>query len=470
MYKEDSLIFENENKDILIGTVNNYSFNNTLILPSSVKTIKNFADFSGKGITLIIPSSVEKITKEAFYNSSFDKVIFEEGFKKIDEFAFSYTFIEEFVLPESLKTIASNAFYLSDVTKINLENVEYIGKNAFNESDIEHVVLSEKLNILRDGAFEDCPNLKSVEYNSPVNIPNSAFARCKNLKNFKINSNITAILSNAFRNCFLLEKIDFPHSLRSIDEFAFSGCTSLKEIFIPNSVRSIGDAAFAYCGNLKNIILEDRNIKGIEVKTAAFKSTGVHSFTFPAFPLEIQEGIFEECENLEEIIIKAPISVIPYDFAKNCKNLTKVTFPNTVHIVGAFAFAGTNIEEINKQFKNVTTFCNHAFENCQNLKFAFFEQEVTLHNSIFKDCNKLSHVIFTNKLHVLNQAMPFEGINKTVTIYAPLLENRNAITPEIKHCYCEDKTIFQDEILSSLPFRKASQIIPKLEEVPEYVP
>ena len=44
------------------------------------------------------------------------------------------------------------------------EKLEYIGKQCFQESAVESVILPDPLQIIEDSTFRDCENLKHVEF------------------------------------------------------------------------------------------------------------------------------------------------------------------------------------------------------------------------------------------------------------------------------------------------------------------
>jgi len=104
----------------------------------------------------------------------------------------------------------------------------------FEQTEIEHVVISDAVTSIGDYAFAYCSSLSSVT------IPNS----------------VTSIGTSAFYQCSSLSSVTIPNSVTSIGGSAFSGCTGLTSVTIGNSVTSIGSAAFYNCTGLTSMTID----------------------------------------------------------------------------------------------------------------------------------------------------------------------------------------------------------------------
>lgn len=71
-----------------------------------------------------------------------------------------------------------------------------------------------------------------------------------------LGNNITWIDLYAFKDCKYLKEINLSNKLDTIRGWAFSGCTSIKEIVIPESCWFIGYQAFAGWDSSQKIIIE----------------------------------------------------------------------------------------------------------------------------------------------------------------------------------------------------------------------
>ena len=198
---------------------------------------------------------------------------------------------------------------------------------------------------------------------SVVGICQKAFQNCSNLYSITLPNTITAIGENAFSGCNKLEKvnisdlsawcgIDFdgiysnplyqynvylvldgniisdlviPDDVEEIKRLAFHGYTHLKSVKFSTSVKTIGKEAFQGCNYLASI-------------------------TIPKTVTKIEWAAFALCENLRSIAVD-PENVI-YDSRDNCNAIVetatntlivgcgKTKIPNTITVIGPYAFAG----------------------------------------------------------------------------------------------------------------------------------
>ena len=179
-----------ENITSLVGTFYGCENLMTVTLPSNLITIGDSAfRFCRKLENIIIPDSVKIIEALAFNEcTNLNNVTFPEGLETIGEFSFQFcedftsivipnkitiienstfsgcTKLSEVVLPDSITSIGSEAFTNTQIKEINLTNVETIGRAAFRFSNLEYVILGEKLQLIGEDAFNYCSNL-SIVYN-----------------------------------------------------------------------------------------------------------------------------------------------------------------------------------------------------------------------------------------------------------------------------------------------------------------
>ena len=154
---------------------------------------------------------------------------------------------------------------------------ENIGAKAFkNDSTIECVLLSSKVEIVADSAFENCKNLKVAEYEevdelkegeSAVDLPVLG-----NEISGKINltSPITHITvrHNSFKDCDALHTVVFPKVCKVvIEKEAFLGCTELRTVVLWDGDADIDAEAFIGCDSNKLVFVtncEDLNCNVIK--------------------------------------------------------------------------------------------------------------------------------------------------------------------------------------------------------------
>ena len=157
--------------------------------------------------------------------------------KTVGNFAFQSTYLDEMSFPDGLETIGYNAFYNTRIKEAILPasliklNDDNGGSYAFaNNQSLEIVSLPA----------------------SVVTIPGGTFYACNNLQSFQIPEGITTIGESAFLGCWYFNS-DIPTTVTSIGRRAFDN-TGMTNVVIQENV-SIGDEAFQNCGSLTSIVL-----------------------------------------------------------------------------------------------------------------------------------------------------------------------------------------------------------------------
>ncbi|MDE7158706.1 MAG: leucine-rich repeat domain-containing protein, partial [Clostridiales bacterium] len=186
-------------------------------------------------------------------------IVIPEGVTTIEAYAFAkLTALEEVKLPTTLTKIGVGAFLgCNKLTKINLENVQFINEHAFDscyslagkpdfssvvaigayafaKTSISKLVLPETAQSLDSGAFFLCVNLTEVEFKAEqIKIGAGVFEQCKALNNVYINAVV-------------------------ISDYAFYGCTNLSNITLGKDVAVIGQNAFSIT-NITGFKVEEGN-------------------------------------------------------------------------------------------------------------------------------------------------------------------------------------------------------------------
>ena len=175
-----------------------------------------------------------------------------------------------------------------------------------------------------------------------------------------------------------LETIVIPNSIRTIDYYAFRDCDGLISIKIPNAVTEISNGAFYHCDNLKTVEFEDNRTHDLELGSIVYNPQIAESDYY---------GIFEECDELESIIIPSTVYQIGERAFYDCDKLSSVVF-----------------EERQLIQNNVTFILEWAFYNCDNLqRVTIGDGEYTFYEGAFENCDGL-HSVFLHsdpsKLHL----------------------------------------------------------------------
>ncbi|MBR5272492.1 MAG: leucine-rich repeat domain-containing protein [Clostridia bacterium] len=126
--------------------------------------------------------------------------------------------------------------------------VTIIAKNAFHQSNITSVQISNSVTEIGDGAFYEAKRLLQVTFGENVQVIGKyAFFGCDSLDGVYLNNTLREIKEYAFNSCLSLESIVITDSVESIGDHAFYLCQSMFKVFIPGSVMQMGDDVFGRC-------------------------------------------------------------------------------------------------------------------------------------------------------------------------------------------------------------------------------
>jgi len=283
-------------------------------------------------------------------------------------------FIVELILPDVARTIIGGNSERRDRTngpftkfnqlrKITGEEITgFSATSGFQYSHLACVPLLEearfpKLTSLGNGgAFQACPNLKTVYIPQVASICSSAFFDCPQLTSVGTTADvimatgitildgsafgrsgiteidmsswtITTISGSAtaagasptistgsygpFSNCTSLKKVIFPSNGNvTIGRYAFQGCTVLKELVFngTGTVTALHAGAFANNSSLEEIDMSNWGIANIgggygnDTNGAFLNCTSLKKVTFPSGLVTIERGTFAGCTALNEVI------------------------------------------------------------------------------------------------------------------------------------------------------------------------
>lgn len=288
-----------------------------LTIKGNVVSVGAYA-FSGmkKLTTLVIPSSVTSIGKGAFRNLQA---------------------VESVVLPSQVIRLEDEAFYnCSELQRINLENVEYIGAYAFYGAvSLADCDLSERLTYIGTNAFAGC-----VKLEGELTLPDS----------------VETIAKQAFSGCTGITVFNAPASLKLVGDGAFLNCSALYGVNLNGGLETMGGGVFSGCVNLKSISVEEggiyRSVDGVlfaaegtvlSVYPAAKEET---RYTVPSGVVSLGSGAFCGNDHIEEVNLPEGLTAISSEAFKGCENLAAVKLPSTLVEIGSSAFYGTNLTGI----------------------------------------------------------------------------------------------------------------------------
>ena len=284
--------------------------------------------------------------------------------------------------------------------------VRVIGKEAFADTKIKSIIISEGIEEICYEAFFSCKNLKSITLPSTLKKINDWAFNGKVLKKVIIPSvrawfdiEFTHDMSNplitgaelyvgkkklcnhpdAVKTINGVSYLAVPEGVSRISSFAFFECAWLKAISIPDSVKSIGQGAFYKCENLKKVTVASAKAW----LTMKFEDCCSTPLCYDAELLVNDKPFFEASEACQ-IINGEPTFVVPdyitclnnYVFANT--PIKNVIIPPTVTELGDGVFYSCdNIEQVEIP-DSVNKLGKKIFAYCKNLKKAVFPKSATV--------------------------------------------------------------------------------------------
>lgn len=295
----------------------------TVKLPESITEVGEdiFGDCKTlRGVKL--PEGVSRINKEAFWGCSIlEKINFPAKLTSVDDNAFVYCGLLELDnLPSSLLHVGQSAFCYVPLKALKLDRKVEIGAGAFSNTPITEIEMATPCDSILGGTFRDCPNLTKIT----------------------IGEGLKYIGDKAFANSPVKEA-NLPSTLRDISSTAFTGyssyCPFVNDIQPENHIRYIGKVAYQ-CVDRD---LEEYTIKDGTVTLAdnLFENWQGNATTFhiPASVEQIGNKAFAgtQIKTLPEML---GLKRIGGEAFYGCKNLKKLTIPETVEYIGGGAFYG----------------------------------------------------------------------------------------------------------------------------------
>ena len=236
-----------------------------------------------------------------------------------------------------------------------------------------------------DSTLTDIAIPETVTYNNReltvIEIEESAFKDYEALESVSIPNTLTSISDNAFYSCSSLAEVKLPEGLTAIGSHAFAGCTSLKAITLPESLKSLGGGAFYGSG-----------IQSIRIPN---KITTIQAFYY--------SGCFENCEQLEEVILPEGLTTIGSRAFTGCTSLKEISLPESLQTIGNYAFEESGLQSIRIP-NGITSIPLCCFKDCEQLEEAILPEGLkTIGYQAFKNCTSLKEISLPESLQTIGE-------------------------------------------------------------------
>lgn len=386
---EDGILYDTQDNSILFV---NASITGNVTVRDGITTIGAGAFKGRKGLTSVtLPESCTVIDSYAFENC---------------------TALTDINFPEKLELIGRNAFYNSGITSLKLSQPGlHVGSFAFTDChQLKSVEITSTDFDLMEWAFARCENLETVILPPQVfRMEGGCFTECTSLTTVVLPKNITFV--HGFKDCTSLKTIEIPDSVTSIGYEAFANCKSLESIHLPDGVTNIGGLAFAHCYALKEINLPDSLTT---IGEEAFLGVPIAEVVIPANVTEIADWTFYYNGELRSLTLPDGLKKIGANAFCGASKLQSVELPESLEEIGDAAFRESGLTSITIP-GNVKRL-GGAFIYCKNLEKVSIAPGVeTIGADAFLECSKLTEATLASTVTTI-ESSAFCGCKALQTI------------------------------------------------------
>lgn len=331
----------NVNEEGVLTSVEGISeINNEVVIPSRVNDI-----------------DVIEIGDKVFANNLFiKKLVIPESVKSLgNKMCYGAKNLEEVVLPNNITVIPDYAFEnCSSLTRINIPtSLVQIRANAFSQTALKEFIAPESLKEIWLYAFKDAKELTNVEL-----------------------KNVTEIGDMVFENCEKLESIVIPETLEEIGASVFGGCSSLQDIDLPNKPLALDHNTFYGSAYYEDKSNWENGVLYVDNYLLAINSDFLNLSEY-----EVKEGtiaiainaFLNNAKNLTKITLPEGLKLIGDKAFSSLYNLKSINIPSSVDTIGYNAFASTGIFYDSTNWSDNGLYIDGWLVNVQDTKISEFE-------------------------------------------------------------------------------------------------
>lgn len=204
-------------------------------------------------------------------------------------------------------------------------------------AQVQYKDRSYRVTAFEPETFWNATALTSVVVPEGVQVlPTNCFFGCRELSAVHLPEGLTTIEENVFFGCKKLTSITLPERVERIKEHAF-GDSGLQQATLPESLVELGEGAFVYCYQLQTVKLPSK-LKSIGNLTF-LGCTALRSIVIPEGVQSVGLSAFWKCTSLESIVFPRSLKEIGAAAFLGCTSLTELHLPVSVYRLGDGAFS-----------------------------------------------------------------------------------------------------------------------------------
>lgn len=338
-------------------------------------------------------------------------IVLPDSVTVIDSYAFERCYeLRAIQLGSGLKAIGQQAF--ADCEKLEAvhipESVISIGGGAFSGcKSLTSFAIPSGVTSIGAGTFSGCKKLATITIPQGVrSIGREAFSGCTSLVELDLPQSITVLGEGTFRSCTSLRTITIPESVTKLDNYLFDGCNALETVHLPEGLVEIGSFVFDGCKSLTQLVIPD----GVtEIEGSAYMGcTGLQSVTIGAGVKVIHVETFKEWWGVTEIFVseKNPYFHVTDQCLIETETKTllfgsanaKIPADGSVLTIGRYAFYGREYLTELVIPEGVQVIEGTAFKECKNLRRVTLPQSIRTLGTPFGDCHALTDIYYEGTL------------------------------------------------------------------------
>lgn len=347
---------------------------------------------------------------------------------------------------EGVSYTVSSIIAPKDLTCYSDQDIQTVG-GAFQNTEIESIILPNGITKIPAGAFYGCNKLKEIKLPSKTTqLGAAAFAYCSQLSKVEVPSTVTDLASYTeygyrsftFGGCSNLKNINIPEGVTILASGCFKGA-GIEEITIGANIREIAEKSLA-SNSLKALRICIKDPENLKYMDASFGNVQETELIVPKgskciyqeyYPWIDFKSISEYDDGTEPVKpnkIITRIDGIRYilanqhaTIARQNKNLDgDIIIPETVTYEGNVYTVTDFVEPTNiiSWSSNYVTCENGAFQNCKIKSIKLPNTLSVIGAGAFYGCDSLGHVDLPNSTTQIGAAA-FANCGNISEIYLP---------------------------------------------------
>lgn len=359
------------------GFCQNWKNLKEVTLPEGIKKISKNVFFGCTALTSVtIPASMDSICDHAFFNSGLESIVWPEtGVKGFGKNALSNCKFQSFAIPSWLAPVPEaflqNNYSLKELTwepRPADEDSVVVKPNAFSNIGVTRITFPEDKDIvLQRGAFAKCAQATEISWPEK--------------------SKVILRGQTVFADCQKLPSVTIPDYMESLPQYTFSNCRGIVDIDLGKGLKKLDNNCFDYNSSLKTIKWSPalESIGG-----SCFSNSGLETLDYPSGIGEVPFNCFSSSSQLTKVTLPDNIEMIGSAAFGDCVNLSEINFPSSLRTIGGNAFlsdAKLTSLEFNEGLERIE---GSAFQYCQGLTTVAFPRSLQfIGNEAFEYCRSL---------------------------------------------------------------------------------